>query len=191
MKSLPWKNLEYFTNLDFPEIWGPISLPKRYLLGEIGRVRSRPNLTRKMLGNDQRHHLPWFLVGQISLTPRYSDLTQQGPQLLSKCNAFLPRKKKRPTFHYNHQGFRPNKCCCLDWLWKKLMYQKPTPNISFLPFFIVIYHGSWTIASWVGGGVDPKCTKPPGFSKEPKGTPMPRLPPRNTINHWFPLIRPY
>ena len=29
------------------------------------------------------------------------------------------------------QGFRPNKCCCLDCLWKKLMYQKPIPNISF------------------------------------------------------------
>ena len=35
---------------DFPEIRGPISLPKNYLLdpfgGEIGRVRSRANLTR-------------------------------------------------------------------------------------------------------------------------------------------------
>ena len=36
----------YLTNLDFPEIRGPISLPKRYLLGDIGRVRSRANLTR-------------------------------------------------------------------------------------------------------------------------------------------------
>ena len=32
--------LSYFTNLDFPEIRGPISLPKRYLLGEIGPVFS-------------------------------------------------------------------------------------------------------------------------------------------------------
>ena len=32
----------YFTNLDFPEIRGPISLPKRYLLGgPIGRVFGR------------------------------------------------------------------------------------------------------------------------------------------------------
>ena len=35
-----------FTNLDFPEISGLISHPKRYLLGEFGRVRSRTNLTR-------------------------------------------------------------------------------------------------------------------------------------------------
>ena len=35
--------------IDFPEIRGPISLPKRSLLGaQIGRVRSRANLTRMM-----------------------------------------------------------------------------------------------------------------------------------------------
>ena len=45
-----WPNyniIQYFTNLDFPEIRGPISLLKRYLLGEIRRVRSRAKLPRK------------------------------------------------------------------------------------------------------------------------------------------------
>ena len=38
----------YFTNLDFPEIAGDFPPNLRYLLGEIGRVSGRYNLTRYM-----------------------------------------------------------------------------------------------------------------------------------------------
>ena len=36
-----WPNYNISPTADCSEIRGPISLPKRYLLGEIGRVRSR------------------------------------------------------------------------------------------------------------------------------------------------------
>ena len=66
-----WANDLSFTNLDFPEIRGPISLPKRYLLGEIGRVRSRANLTR-YIGTRKRFALlqsgPLLVINRV-ITP--------------------------------------------------------------------------------------------------------------------------
>ena len=43
--------LPYFTNQDFPEIRGPIPLPKSYLVGWGKRVRSLANLTRSLVSS--------------------------------------------------------------------------------------------------------------------------------------------
>ena len=76
----------YFTNLDFPEIAGDETLPKRYLLGEIGCVRSRANLTTCL---DFPGRTRQTMVSNHDV---WKELKSRSHQ--------LSHEKNPPTFHY-------------------------------------------------------------------------------------------
>ena len=69
---LGWPNGRIFhLPLDFPESYGvpfPSLFNIRYLLGEIGRVRSRPNLTRT-IQKDPKKNGVWVNYGMIFGAP--------------------------------------------------------------------------------------------------------------------------
>ena len=94
--------LQYWTNLDFPEIWGPISLPKSYLLGW-----GRCNLTR-YIGSLGVSNIPilFTVIEWRSLLKELSFSKRQDP----------PSKKKQDETVCTNFGWSRN-----SWQWNCLI----------------------------------------------------------------------